>query len=226
MQKYLLGSIAAAALAAATAAVAQYAPPAQPAPVIHPAPHVMGVHAMQPQTRNGVVDKVRLHFAQLDTNRDGYLTKPEAEAGRAAIKVKRGQRAERGARGQRPSRDRGAMFDHLDANRDGSISREEFDRGHQQRQAMRVDHDGDGRPDQHMRGMRHSGGMGGMRLGSRMFDQADANRDSRVSIQEATEAAVRHFDMADVNRDGTLTPEERQQIRTRMKEMHRVTRPS
>ena len=218
MQKYLLSSIAVAALTGAAIAVAQPAAPVAPAPVLHPAPHAMAGHMQKPQTRNGVIEKVRAHFTRLDTNRDGFLTKPEAEAGRAAMK---GNRA---AKGQRSAGGRGAMFERLDANRDGNISRQEFDSAHQQRQAMRVDRDGDGQPDQQMRGMRHGGGMGGMRLGGRMFDQADANRDARVSIQEATDAAVRHFDMADINRDGTLTPEERQQMRVKMKEMHRATR--
>jgi Ca2+-binding EF-hand superfamily protein len=204
MQKIFLGSIAAGALAAATVAFAQ------PAPVAQPAPSAMPVRMLQPQTRGAVVDKVRAHFAQLDTNRDGYLTKAEAEAGRAGMMAHHGQRAGRGDQGQRPHRDDGAMFDRLDTNRDGAISREEFMSTHQQREAVRGQHGGRG---MHM-------GMGG-----RMFEQADANHDSRVSLQEATEAALQHFDTADSNRDGTLTPEERRQMHMRMKEMHRVARP-
>ena len=214
MQKFLLGSIAVAALLGAGAAIAQYAPPAPPAPVVQPALPGSPLRVLQPQTRNGVVEKVREHFARLDSDRDGYLTKAEAEAGRAAIKAHRGHSA---------NRDHGAKFDRLDANRDGSISRDEFASGHQQREAMR-DRDNDGRPDKRMHGMRGHGG--GMRLGGRMFDQSDANRDARVSLQEATEAALRHFDMADSNRDGTLAPEERQQMRVKMKEVRRVTRTS
>jgi hypothetical protein len=62
------------------------------------------------------------------------------------------------------------------------------------------------------------GRMGGMgRLHGRMFEQADVNRDGRVTLQEATEAALRHFDMADANRDGRLTPEERMQVRQRIR---------
>lgn len=220
MHKILLGSIALATLAVASVTVAQPGQPVTPAPGVHQTSPYMPLRAKQPQTRNGVVDKVRQHFARLDTDRDGYLTKAEAQAGRAGMKAHRGQWAGRKARGQR---DHGAMFERLDANRDGAISREEFASGHQQRQAMR-DRDGDGQPDKRMRGMRGHGG--GMRLGGRMFEQADLNRDSRVSLQEATDAAARHFDMGDLNRDGTLAPEERQQMRTRMKEMHRVTRPS
>ena len=128
------------------------------------------------------------------------------------------------AQGHGPMKDPDAIFDRLDANRDGSISREEFDSGHQKRHVMRIDHDGDGQPGRRMHAMPGRGG--GMHLGGRMFDQADANRDARVSLQEATEAALKHFDMADINRDGTLAPEERQQMRVKMKEMHRVKRTS
>jgi Ca2+-binding EF-hand superfamily protein len=52
-----------------------------------------------------------------------------------------------------------------------------------------------------------------MGLGGRMFELADANRDGRVSLQEATVAAYQRFDMADLNRDGRLTREERIQHR-------------
>jgi Ca2+-binding EF-hand superfamily protein len=212
MRKILLGSVAAATLTAAAVVIAQ---PAPVAPVVQPAPPASPLRILQPQTRNEVVEKVRAHFAQLDTNRDGYLTKAEGEAGREAWKDHGGKWAGRGAQGERPAMDHGAMFDRLDANRDGTISREEFDRGHEQRQAIRVMHKEGGK------GMRMGMGMGG-----RMFDQADANHDSRVSLQEATDAALKHFDTADLNRDGTLSPEERQQMHQRMKETHRVTRPS
>jgi len=44
-----------------------------------------------------------------------------------------------------------------------------------------------------------------------LFEMADANRDGRVSLAEATDAAARHFDQADLNHDGKLTPDERRQ---------------
>ena len=46
---------------------------------------------------------------------------------------------------------------------------------------------------------------------------ADANHDGRVSLQEATNAALQHFDRADLNHDGKLTPEERQQAHQLMR---------
>jgi hypothetical protein len=217
MRKFLLVSICGTSLAVAGAVAAQPGQPVAPEPAVQPAPYAAPLRVAQPQTRTAVVDKVRAHFARLDTDRDGYLTKAEAQAGRRTIKAHRGQWAGRGTRGQR---DPGAMFERLDTNRDGAISREEFDSGHQRRQAMRAERGG--QPGKRMHAMRG----GGMRLGGHMFERADLNRDSRVSLQEATDAAVRHFDTADINRDGTLAPEERQQMRNRMKEMHRVTRPS
>jgi Ca2+-binding EF-hand superfamily protein len=45
----------------------------------------------------------------------------------------------------------------------------------------------------------------------RMFDIADANKDGRVSLEEAQQAALRQFDAADLNHDGVLTPDERRQ---------------
>src|SRR5690349_24765266 len=54
-------------------------------------------------------------------------------------------------------------------------------------------------------------------FGGRMFEMADANRDGRVSLQEAQSAALQHFDMVDANRDGQVTPEERGQMRQQMR---------
>jgi Ca2+-binding EF-hand superfamily protein len=50
-----------------------------------------------------------------------------------------------------------------------------------------------------------------------MFTMTDANKDGRVTLQEATAAALRHFDMADANRDGQVTREERRQMRQQMR---------
>ncbi|MGI8610977.1 MAG: EF-hand domain-containing protein [Sphingomicrobium sp.] len=207
MSKYLLVGAAAVAMIAVAPAVAQTVQPA-------PAPQVMMHHAPggKAHTRADVGTHVRTMFERLDSNRDGFVTKAETAAVRAAHAGKRGDRLAKRAAG---ARNPGAMFERLDSNRDGAISRAEFDAHHAQRQ-QRVaarDTNGDGRPDVgRMRGGNRMGGLGG-----RMFDMADGNRDGRVTLQEATAAAYRHFDMADVNRDGQITREERMQMHQKMR---------
>ena len=197
MKAYLLGAAAAAVALAVVPALAQVAPAPAPAPQVHRAPMAAKV-----QTRAEVQAKVAEHFARLDTNRDGFVTRAEADAVRE-------QRREKLV--ERRQERRGQMFDRLDTNRDGALSRSEFEAGggrREQRIARR-----EGRP-----GAMHA--MRAMRMGplhGRMFETADANRDGRVSLQEATDAALRHFDSADLNRDGQITREERIQVRQRLR---------
>jgi EF-hand domain pair/EF hand len=223
MKEFLIG---AAGIVLAGAALAQ-APVATPAP---PAVPQVAPMADRIQTRDEVVAKVREHFAQMDANKDGFLTKDEADAGRKVIKQrfreKLGERREHRMQRHDPK----LAFDRLDANKDGSISRDEFAKAHEQRIERRiVMKDGQPAPEgvapvppvppTHHRGMHHRGGM---MMGGHMFAMADANKDGRVSLQEATDAAVRHFDMADANRDGRITPDERMQMHRQMIEKHRA----
>ena len=46
---------------------------------------------------------------------------------------------------------------------------------------------------------------------ARLFDVADANKDGRLSLDEARQAALKEFDAADLDHDGVLTPAERRQ---------------
>jgi hypothetical protein len=192
MKKLLIAS---ATLLASAAAIAQVAPANSPA--VAPAAKV--------HTRAEVQAMIAQHFAKLDTNRDGALTKAEAEAARQSMHSQRGKlRADR----------REGTFDRMDSNRDGAISRGERDAASAQREQrmMARDGNGDGR-----RNGRNWGRGGMASLGGHMFEMADGNRDGRVTLQEAQAAALRHFDMADVNRDGQITPEERKQMRQRMR---------
>lgn len=213
MLKFLLGSAALAALAA----VPSLAQPAPGAPGASQ-PRMMEM-ARKTQTRAEVAAKVQQQFARIDANRDGFVDRSESTAARQQMgrRVGRmgGERlAERLAgRGQQaaPMRNRAAAFDRLDTNNDGMISRQEFAAA-PARAERRIVKRGDG-----ARGamrMNRGGRMGGLQ--GRMFDMADLNRDNRVSLQEATEAAIRRFDMADINRDGQLSPDERRQNRERM----------
>ena len=182
--KTLLFSAAAVAAAAISPALAQSA-----------ATEVRAIQA-QPTTRTAMVQKVQEHFAKLDSNRDGFVTKKEADR---IEKRRAGDGVE--------TADRGAVFDRLDANHDGSISREEFTSAKRQVNERRVivikDDDAGGHREMRM----HRTGMG--RFGGQLFEMADADKDGRVSIQEATNAAAAHFDKADANHDGTLSRDEK-----------------
>ena len=200
MRKHLIGGAALLASAAAMAQVASSAAPQAPTP-----PMAVKVH-----TRAEVQAKVAEHFAKVDANRDGVVTKAEADAAAQAFRGKWAERVKdrRDDRGDR-------VFERLDSNGDGSVSRAEWDAGQAQREQRIASHDrdGDGRRDGHKPGGMH--GMSG--FSGHMFEMADANKDGRVTLQEAQAAALRHFDMADANRDGQITREERAQMRQRMR---------
>lgn len=203
MKKLLIGG---AILLASAAAFAQVAPsPTQ----------VPGHERIQ--TRAEVQAKVAEHFAKVDANHDGAITKAEADAAMAAFHAKFAEKMKDRRDGRSDN-----MFERLDTNRDGSVSRAEWDAGaaqREQRMASR-DRNGDGRPDARG-GFRHAGMRGMGSFGGHMFEMADTNKDGRVTLQEAQAAALQHFDMADANRDGQITPDERRQLHERMRSEHR-----
>lgn len=146
------------------------------------------------QTRAEVASHVQAMFAKLDSDRNGWLTKAETDAARDEVRKGRvAQVAERRAV---------HSFGQIDRDGNGSISRAEFDSAHANRVGPATD--------------RHTR-RGAHMLGGKMFDTADSNKDSRVSLQEATATALRQFDMADANRDGQVTGEERKAMREKMR---------
>ena len=195
MKTLLLGSAAAAAFATIPA-FAQTPAPVPVAPRAHSADHV--------QSRTEVAAHVQAMFAKLDTDRNGWLTKTEADAGREQVREKIIER--------RIERRADHTFEQLDSDRNGSISRAEFDAAHAKHADRRIEkhvrtHGDIGAARMHGRGM----------MGGRMFEMSDANKDGKVSLQEATAAALQHFDMADTNRDGQITREERGQMRKKIR---------
>ena len=212
MTKFLLGGAAAAALVAIVPAAAQTGHAG------HVAQARQGA-AKQGHSRAQLGAHVATMFQRLDANRDGVITRAESEAAKgprgdrkAALLQRRANRSP-----EQRSENRGAMFDRLDANRDGSISRAEFAAAparHERRLTVRTDRNADGGTE---RGRSMRGTRMGMGLRGHMFDMADANRDGRLTMPEATAAAYRHFDVAGANRDGQITREERMQMRQRMR---------
>jgi len=148
-------------------------------------------------TRAEVQAKIAEHFAHLDGNRDGFVTMAEAQAMRTERREKRSERIDER---------RADRFDRLDTDRNGQLSRAEFDARREHRAERRA-----ARP-----GRMHARALRG-NLHGRMFAMADANKDQRVSLQEATAAALHHFDSVDANRDGQVTRDERKQMRQRMR---------
>lgn len=155
---------------------------------VAPQPTMKPMHMAKPQTRADVQARVQKMFARLDTNRDGFIDQSEIAAAKTRM---HGRMADR-----QPAAGaaRGGAFDRLDTNHDGNISRQEFDTAMQGRGTM-----------MHHAGMRH--------MGAKMLERADANRDGRISLAEAQQAALARFEAMDLNHDGTVTPDERLETR-------------
>ena len=215
MNKLLLGGAAAAAIFAIAPALAQTTAAPAPAPAPETQTQIQVMHMpTKTETRDDVVTHVRDMFAKLDTNKDGFITREEADA---AHKLMAGDlHKEFAERGTMP--DRNARFDQLDTNKDGQISRQEYVSAQPQVFERRVMISQDGKPGD-FKGGKRMRGMG-MRMHGRMFESADANKDGKVSLQEMQTAALQHFDSADTNHDGKLTPEERMQMHQRMRAEH------
>lgn len=200
MKTFIVG-VASAAILGAGAAFAQTAP-------VPPAPPAGPTHIAKTQTRADVQAHVARMFERVDTNKDGVITKQEADAAQAQFVSRAKQHM-----GERGSK----AFERLDTNKDGQVSRQEFDArsmAREQRQALR-------KPGEPLGGNVYMHRMGGMGFAGRMFEMADVNKDGRVSLPEAQQAALQHFDRADINHDGTLTPEERRQSREQMRTQRR-----
>jgi Ca2+-binding EF-hand superfamily protein len=127
-------------------------------------------------------------FDRLDTNHDGQITQAEVDAARAARLAAGGKEPKAGRRHASST-----LFARADANKNGIVTRAEFDAASASGKIK----------------LRHANMRGSAIV--RLFDLAAGNKDGRVSLAEAQQAALQHFDAADRNHDGVLTPDERRQ---------------
>jgi Ca2+-binding EF-hand superfamily protein len=210
MTRYLLIGVAAAALAGTGMGDAQTSPAS---------PSHRG-HMMKTETRADVQAHIAKFFAKVDANRDGFVTRAEADATVAQRTAKAETRGDR----------RGARFDRIDTNHDAQVTKAEAEAARQARMARQAaagnrlferadaNHDGviskaefDAKAGRMHARLERAGLHRG--FAGRMFDTADLNKDGRLSLSEAQQAALQHFDRSDLNHDGQLTPEERRQAR-------------
>ncbi|KKC27721.1 EF-hand domain-containing protein [Sphingomonas sp. SRS2] len=164
-----------------------------------------GPRGHAPKTRAEVQAKVAEHFKKADANRDGFVTKAEVDATRAAMKEKFAERREER---------RDERFAALDTDKNGTLSKDEFStrapRPEGKDGERRFGHRG-GHGGKH--GMHHRGGFGG----GQWFERADANKDGKVSLAEASTGALAMFDRADTDKNGTISVEEHKAARDAMR---------
>ena len=160
-----------------------------------------------PKTRAEVQAKVAGHFKKADANGDGFVTKAEADAARATMKAKFAERREER---------RDERFAALDADKNGALSKEEFSARPPRPEGKDGERRGMHRGHGGKHGMHHRGGMG-MGMGGQWFERADANKDGKVSLAEASTGALAMFDRVDTNKDGTISPEEHKAARDAMR---------
>lgn len=131
-----------------------------------------GVLAQAPAAQG---DRVKAMFDRVDADRDGFVTKAEADTARARIRTQMETR-------NKERRDR--AFARLDTNSDGTISRAEFDAAPRM---ARMD------GPRGRRDMRRAQGEG--LAAGRAFERLDTDRDGRVSLAEAQAGADRRLAM-------------------------------
>ena len=217
MKTFLFSAAAAGAILAAGPAFAQAAPQGTRAAAMN-----------QTELRSNVPAQVQRMFGRLDANKDGSVTRAEADAVAAQIEAKSAKAAERF--------DSGKIFTRLDANKDGNVTQAEADTAYAALSAKRgkpanakahgfsglfkrgdVNKDGTISRNEFdaattkMKARMENAGVA--KFSERLFATEDLNKDGKVSVTEAQQVALQRFDSADLNHDGKLTPEERKQRR-------------
>ena len=225
MDRMLLAGIGLVALAGGIAVAQEPLAPPPGAPMVRTQMMVRRGPPPAPETRVQAEAKAKEHFARIDADKDGFVTRAEADAEMARMK----------------SEGLGRYFDMMDANKDGQVSRAEFDAFHARAAEMMPpppppgaptppppppppgDHSGHAMPP--MPPMPPMGPMGPGAGPMGLFEASDTNKDGKVSQAEAVAEALRRFDAADTDRNGIVTPEERAKVGPMMIRMHKAVKP-
>jgi Ca2+-binding EF-hand superfamily protein len=148
--------------------------------------------------KDAAEDRRERLFTRLDSDKDGVVTRAEADAAAAAAGGDAG-----GRRGTMLAR----LFERADTNRDGRLTEAEFAAAPAGRRGM---------------GRRMGGGGGGMGEGvsagmggsGAMMRQADTNGDGVLTREESVAGALRLFDRIDRDGNGSISAAEREAAMT------------
>jgi Ca2+-binding EF-hand superfamily protein len=165
--------------------------------------------------KDGVIDQTEFQttrdkwFADLDTNKDGFVTADELKAfgekmhdewakkhgDQAANQPDSDKTRKHGDFSQR-------ILERVDADKDGKISKAEFD-AEGSKLFAKLDENGDGKIASNEMPQRHWAKFGG-----KMFDRIDADKDGNVTKAEFQAAGEKMFQRMDKNGDGIIEKDE------------------
>lgn len=156
-------------------------------------------------------------IAQLDTNKDGKVTRQEAQVAEVARfkaldtnkdGVVTPEEAAK-AREKRQAQRAADRFAQRDTNKDGRLSKTEAEMPAECFQKLDTNKDGMLVPTELAAGrQQRAQKRDGKGHGNRMWAHLDTNNDGKLTEKEATARTDRVFERADANRDGILTQEE------------------
>lgn len=134
-----------------------------------------------PETRAEAEARIKAHFAEVDADKDGAISRTEADAFHAKMRKDHGDR----------------MFARIDTDGNGQISRAEFDAHHAGK-----DHDGKGHDRMFTTADSNSDGKVTQAEALMVFDKADADKNGIVTPEERHAAMMSGMAEAGKAKDG------------------------